>query len=92
MLGTSAHVATFLATGSKNSVVHIRIPTSPITLTRVGGGGTMTVSNWTLDGSANRKVPLSSTFSFAVGATLNVAAAQPEGDYTGTFNVTVQYP
>ena len=92
VLGSGAHVATFLATGSKNSVVHIRIPTSPITLTRVGGGGTMTVSNWTLDGSANRKVPLSSTFSFAIGGTLNVAAAQAEGTYTGTFSVTVQYP
>ena len=90
--GTSGHAASFTATGSKNSVVLIRIPNSAVTLTRVGGGGTMTVSNWTLDGATNRKVPLNNAFTFAVGGRLNVAAGQPEGDYSGTFTVTVQYP
>lgn len=91
-VGTSAHPATFTGTGSKNSVVHIRVPTAPITVTRVGGTETMTVSTWTLDGSANRKIPPTDVFNFAVGATLNVAAAQKPGTYVGTFNVTVQYP
>lgn len=91
-VGTTAHPATFTATGSKNSVVNIKIPTAAITLTRVGGGGTMTVSNWTLDGKTNRKVPLNSAFDFNVGATLNVGAGQLDGDYLGTFTVTVQYP
>ena len=90
-IGT-AHPATFTATGSRNSVVNIRLPNSAITLTRVGGGGTMTVSNWTLDGKPNRKIPLNNAFNFSVGATLNVGAAQPDGTYTGTFAVTVQYP
>src|SRR5689334_3375041 len=72
--GTTAHAAIFTATGSKNSVVHIRLPTTSSTLTRVGGGATMTVSNWTLNGSANQKVPPASAFDFSVGATLNVAA------------------
>jgi len=31
-------------------------------------------------------------FEFAVGATLRPAANQMEGVYTGTFNVTIQYP
>jgi hypothetical protein len=91
-IGTSAHAATFTATGSKNSVVHIRVPTAPITLTRVGGTETMTASNWTLDGATNRKIPLNDTFDFSVGATLNVAAGQADGTYAGTFQVTVQYP
>lgn len=52
----------------------------------------MTVSNWTLDGATNRKVPLSSAFNFSVGGTLNVGAGQADGDYVGTFTVTVQYP
>jgi hypothetical protein len=91
-VGTTAHPAVFTATGSKNSIVHIRVPTTAVTLTRVGGGGTMTVSNWTLDGSLNRKVPMTSSFNFAVGGTLNVAANQPDGVYAGTFTVTVQYP
>lgn len=91
-IGTTAHPATFTATGSKNSVVNIKLPTSAITLTRVGGGGTMTVSNWTLDGKTNRKIPPNSAFNFNVGGTLNVGAGQPDGTYTGTFTVTVQYP
>lgn len=91
-IGATAHPATFTATGSKNSVVNIRLPSSAITLTRVGGGGTMTVSNWTLDGKTNRKFPLNSAFNFNVGGTLNIAAGQADGTYAGTFTVTVQYP
>jgi hypothetical protein len=91
-VGTAAHPATFTATGSKNSVVNIKVPTAAVTLTRVGGGGTMTLSNWTLDGKANRKFPLNSAFDFNVGGTLNIGAGQPDGDYVGTFTVTVQYP
>ena len=91
-VGTTAHPATFTATGSKNSVVNIKIPIAAVTLTRVGGGGTMTVTNWTLDGKASRKFPLNSAFDFNVGGTLNVGAGQPDGDYLGTFTVTVQYP
>jgi hypothetical protein len=91
-IGATAHAATFITTGSRTSVVLIRIPTSPVTLTRVAGTETMTVSNWTLDGAAKRKIPLSDTFDFSVGATLNVGAAQADGTYSGTFQVTVQYP
>jgi spore coat protein U-like protein len=91
-IGSTAHPATFTATGSRNSVVIIHVPSSPVTLTRVGGGGTMTVSDWTLDGKINRRIPANSAFNFSVGGTLNVGAAQAEGTYTGTFAVTVQYP
>jgi spore coat protein U-like protein len=91
-VGPAGHPATFTATGSRNSVVIIRVPNSPVTLTRVGGGGTMTVSNWTLDGPVNRRIPLNSAFNFSVGGRLNVGAAQAEGTYTGTFAITVQYP
>jgi hypothetical protein len=90
--GTAAHAALFTSTGSRNAVVHIRLPQNPITVTRVGGTETMTVSNWTLDGATNRKIPLNTTFDFAVGATLNANAGQAEGSYVGTFTITVQYP
>lgn len=90
--GNGAHPATFTGTGSRNSVVLIRLPKNPITLTRVGGTETMTVSNWTLDGSTNRKIPANDVFDFSVGGTLNVAAGQVDGTYAGTFAVTVQYP
>jgi hypothetical protein len=91
-IGSAAHRATFTATGSKNSVVLIRLPKNPVTLTRVGGTETMTVSNWTLDGNTNRKIPPGNAFTFGVGGTLNVGAAQADGTYAGTFTITVQYP
>lgn len=91
-MGSAAHAAAFTGTGSKNSVVLIRLPKNPIALTRVGGTETMSVSGWTLDGSTNRRIPPGNAFIFAVGATLNVAAGQMDGTYTGTFDVTVQYP
>ena len=91
-VGSSGHRAVFTATGSRNSVVLIRIPQKPIMLTRVGGTETMTVSSWTLDGDKNRKIALGKAFDFGVGATVTVNAGQAEGTYIGTFDVTVQYP
>jgi len=91
-VGTSARPALFTTTGSRNSIVLIRVPQQPVTLTRVGGTETMTVSNWTTDGPTNRRIPANQTFDFAVGGRLNVAAGQADGTYLGTFTVTVQYP
>jgi hypothetical protein len=91
-VGPAAHPAVFTTTGSRTSNVHIRVPQNPITMTRVGGTETMSVSTWTLDGNANRKFPANAAFNFAVGATLTVAAGQVDGNYLGTFDVTVQYP
>ncbi len=90
--GSAARPAVFTGTGSRNSVVLIRIPKDPIALMRVGGTETVTVSAWTLDGDKNRKIPLGNAFNFAVGATLTVAAGQADGTYVGSFDVTVQYP
>ena len=90
--GTGAHAAVFTSTGSKNSVVIIRLPTAAITMKRAGGTETVTASTWTVDGATTRKIPANQTFDFAVGATLNVGAAQVPGTYVGTFQITVQYP
>ena len=84
--------AEFVGAASRNTPIKIRIPNRPITLTRVGGTQTMTVTNWTLDGPADRKTGIERAFTFRVGATLNVGANQADGLYTGTFDVEVQYP
>ena len=84
--------AEFVGAASRNTPVKIRIPNRPITLIRQGGTETMTVSNWTLDGPADRKTGPERAFTFRVGATLNVGANQADGLYTGTFDVEVQYP
>jgi hypothetical protein len=91
-IGGSPTCAQFVGAAQSNSVVNIKIPTNTIALKRVGGTETMTVSNFTLQGQSKRALAKAQSFTFRVGGTLNVAANQVEGLYTGTFDVTVQYP
>lgn len=90
--GLTPYAALYEAVSPAKGVVIIRIPRQPITVTRVGGTETMTVSNWTLSGTTNRTVAAKEPFSFKVGGTLNVNNNQAEGLYVGTFDVDVQYP
>jgi len=90
--GGTPHAALFRGAASQNSVVNIKLPKQPITLTRVGGAETVTVSNFTLDGPTKRQMAQATTFDIKVGATLTVPAGQIAGQYTGTFDVTAQYP
>ena len=92
LLGGNPHSAAFIGAAGSSSVVIIRIPKQPITLTRSGGTQTMTVSNFTMQGLDKRAVAKAVAFEFRVGGTLNVGANQMEGTYAGTFDVTVQYP
>jgi hypothetical protein len=92
-VGGTPHCAQFLGAAQSNSVVNLKVPKQPVTLTRVGGTETMTATNFTLQGGLSKKVLAKlESFTFRVGATLNVAAGQVEGTYLGTFDVTVQYP
>ena len=86
------YAAQFEAVSPIKSVVIIRIPRNPITVTRVGGTETMTVSNWTLSGDSRRTVAAQEIFEFKVGGTLFVNANQAEGLYLGTFDVEIQFP
>ena len=91
-VGGTPHCAEFVGSSKDSAVVNIKIPTKPVTLTRVGGTETMTVTPFTLQGQNKRTLAKAASFTFRVGGTLNVAAAQAEGVYVGTFDVTVQYP
>lgn len=91
-VGGTPHCAEFLGAAQSNSVVNIKVPNQPSTLTRVGGTETITASNFTLQGQSKRALAKAQSFTFRVGATLNVPAGQVEGTYVGTFSVTVQYP
>jgi hypothetical protein len=90
--GRLHYAALFEAVSPVGAVVIIRIPRQPITVTRVSGTETMTVSNWTLSGNSRRTVVAQQAFSFKVGGTLSVNANQVEGLYLGNFDVEVQYP
>lgn len=85
------NAAEFMGAGTRRAPVILRIPKNPITLTRVGGSETMTVSNFTLDGPQTRHINPNEAFSFKVGGQLNVGAGQVNGTYVGTFEVTAQY-
>ena len=94
--GVTAYGGTVTAgkfSGLSDGTTHLKIdvPNGSITLTRVGGGATMTVDNFALNGNKNDWVVGSTVFSFNVGGRLNVAANQMAGTYTGTYNVTVNY-
>ncbi|RST29808.1 DUF4402 domain-containing protein [Sphingomonas ginkgonis] len=86
------HAAQFQGATVSSSVVNIKVPVGSVTLTRQGGTETMTVSNFTVEGTSKRVLAARQVFTFRVGGTLNVAANQVEGLYSGTFDVTVQYP
>lgn len=65
----------------------VDLPTS-VTITNESDES-MTVDNFISNLTDNSGTMNSSSEEFAVGATLNVGAAQEAGDYTGSFEVTV---
>ena len=91
-LGGTPHAARFAGATQSSAVVIIRIPNGAVALTRVGGTETIRVDDFKLDGQSKRTMAQAGVFEFAVGATLRPAASQMEGVYTGTFDVTIQYP
>lgn len=88
--GAAFQPATFVAAGIINRLMVIAIPGSPITLTN-GTGGSMTVSNWQLDGPTIRLMPGTGVATLRVGGRLNVGANQAAGDYSGSYSITVVY-
>ncbi|UVO55098.1 DUF4402 domain-containing protein [Sphingomonas sp. SUN039] len=89
--GGAPGAARFTATGTPAVNAFITIGTAPV-LTRVSGTETMTVSNMTLNGGRTRRIPASGILDVRVGGRLNVAANQRDGLYSGSFNLTVDYP
>lgn len=91
-IADTPHAARFRGAASGGAVVIVRIPRPPITLTRVGGTETLSLSNFSLDGPSRRQMAQSPTFEFRVGGRLNIGANPVDGDYVGTFTVEAQYP
>ena len=91
LAGGSPHAAGFTAVSPSRNVVKISLPKQAVKLTRVGGTEFMTVDTWTINGATTRNVVAHERFEFTVGGTLHVNANQVEGDYLGTFDVTLNY-
>lgn len=97
-VGSGAQRAVFQGTGG---LLLITVSgDNNVTLTRAGGGGSMTATltramttsggGITLLGSSATLLP-SGVQTYYVGGTLTVPANQPAGDYSGTFTLTVNY-
>lgn len=96
--------AEFVGAGSVNQRVRVRLPPQARMTVSNGAGATMQVTNMDVNGAPDllvtretvrnfrfRILHPSGIFFFRVGGTLNVAANQAVGTYTGTFNVDIQY-
>jgi hypothetical protein len=91
-LGGQPRPATFIGAARSATVVNLKLPNQPVTLTRVGGTETMQLRSFTLQGQDKRAIARMTSFEFNVGGTLVVGANQAEGLYSGTFDIIVQYP
>jgi hypothetical protein len=82
--------ASFTVNGSGNYTYSITLPSTALTIT--SGANNMTVSSFTSSPSAIGTLT-AGTQTLTVGATLNVAAAEPAGTYISEtpFDVTVNY-
>jgi len=88
----TATAAKFTVTGEGNSAFTITLPAEDVTLTgSVSGTMTIASSSFTSSTELLSTALEGGTKVFFVGGTLNVGANQAKGDYTGTFDVTVNY-
>lgn len=84
--GGSPNAAAFTVAGDADRAFTFTLPAGEATL--ASGLDEMTVDTWTSDAPAT---VTGGSVSVNVGGALHVAAAQPAGDYTGTFAVTATY-
>jgi hypothetical protein len=85
--GTTAAGA-FTVTGLSGAAYTITLPSTDQMLTNGTPAEDMAVNTFTSDSTS---VITGGSIAVHVGATLHLAAAQPAGAYTGSFNVTVTY-
>jgi hypothetical protein len=87
---TGVAAASFTVGGQASATYAITLPAGTITITS-GAGDIMTVGTFTSSPSGTGTLSGTGSQTLLVGGTLNVGASQPQGTYTGTFNVTVAY-
>lgn len=85
--------STYTVTGENNSTYSITLPEDDqVTISNGVAANDMPVKTFTCSyASKESTLSATGTDSFTVGATLHVAANQAVGNYTGSFNVTVNY-
>jgi Domain of unknown function (DUF4402) len=87
--GGSPAAARFVTYGGPLQTLQVN--RGPLPVLTNGTGGTMNVTQLTLNGPVNRFLTAAGVLDLRVGGTLAVAANQPEGVYSGTFQIIVTY-
>ncbi len=85
-LGKNHREAEFRITGPDNALVIVTLPT---TATVTGGGGTGTLSNFTMNESNPIDLGRRGRADISVGATLSLGTNMPGADYSGSFTIFV---
>lgn len=80
--------AIYNATGNPDATFEISLPSTAIV---TNGTNNMYVNGFTSNPIAVGTFNSSGMQTINVGATLNVNASQPMGNYSGTYNVTISY-
>jgi len=88
--GGTPIAARFISYGGPLQTLQVTRGPLPV-LTRAGGGATINVTQLTLNGPTTRFLNGAGLLDLRVGGTLAVAANQPGGSYSGTFQITVTY-
>ena len=91
LAGGSPQTARFRIVATPATLVLITRNALPV-LARAGGGATMPVTLITMSGAVNPvTAPASGTFDVDIGGTLSVGVNQPDGAYSGTFQINADY-
>jgi hypothetical protein len=88
--GGTPLAAQFYTYATGNQTLQVTRGALPV-LNRAGGGATMNVTQLTLNGPVLRVIGAAGLLDLRVGGTLAVAATQLDGNYSGTFDITVTY-
>jgi hypothetical protein len=89
--GLTTSAAAFTVAGGASRTFTISLPAAGVSISNGTPAQDMTVNAFTSSLGASNTLDGSGAAALAVGGTLNVAASQAPGSYTGTFNVTVAY-
>lgn len=81
----------FTISGDPDFTYSISLPSDGTVELTDGAGHRMTVNGFTSSPSLSGQLNFAGTQELAIGATLNVGANQPAGNYSGGFLVTVNY-
>ncbi len=86
-VGSTVQSGQFTTNGTPNSTLTISFQDAVLS----GGGSTMTMTNFTHNAGATPSLDASGILVFNVGADLSISDGQPIGDYSGSYQITINY-